>query len=335
MTIPAPRFDHLLRMTNERATFEHARFTEPRVEHGYCTDDMARVAVVAAREPEPSPGVARLLDVSVRFLVDAQGAQGGTRNRMDREGRWTDVPSFEDCWGRSVWGFGTVAARATDEAARESALFHFTRAAQGRSPWLRAMAFAALGAAEVAAAVDPGHKGARALLADAAERIAASPQPSWPWPEPELTYANGSIPEVLIAAGSLLERPELLARGLALLGWLLEHETLAGHFSVTPPGQRPGGRRPGFDQQPIEVAALADACARAATVDGDERWPRGVAAGVAWFLGDNDGGHLMWDATTGGAYDGLQEDGPNQNQGTESTLALLATLQHAQRPAAG
>ncbi len=38
----------------------------------------------------------------------------------------------------------------------------------------------------------------------------------------------------------------------------------------------------------------------------------------------------MWDPTTGGAFDGLEEHGANLNQGTESTLALLATLQHAQ-----
>ena len=37
----------------------------------------------------------------------------------------------------------------------------------------------------------------------------------------------------------------------------------------------------------------------------------------------------MWDPSTGGAFDGLERDGANLNQGTESTLALLSTLQHA------
>ena len=57
--------------------------------------------------------------------------------------------------------------------------------------------------------------------------------------------------------------------------------------------------------------------------------PRGVAPPVAWFLGDNDGSHVMWDPATGGGFDGLEAGGPNRNQGTESTLALLSTLQHA------
>ncbi len=70
------------------------------------------------------------------------------------------------------------------------------------------------------------------------------------------------------------------------------------------------------------MAALADACARAATVDGDAAWADGVRMAAAWFDGDNDAGVPMWDPATGGGYDGLQADGVNLNQGAESTLAL-------------
>ena len=101
-----------------------------------------------------------------------------------------------------------------------------------------------------------------------------------------------------------------------------------GHLSVTPAyGAGPGATRPAFDQQPIEVAALAEACARAAAVDEDPRWGAGLRAAVDWFLGDNDGCHLMFDPETGAAFDGLMVDGVNRNQGTESTLALASTLQ--------
>jgi len=42
----------------------------------------------------------------------------------------------------------------------------------------------------------------------------------------------------------------------------------------------------------------------------------------------------MWDSLTGGGYDGLQAVGPNLNQGAESTIALISTLQQAQVMAA-
>ena len=91
-----------------------------------------------------------------------------------------------------------------------------------------------------------------------------------------------------------------------MLGWLLDLETRDGHLSVTPVGGWAlGERRPGFDQQPIEVAALADACARAFRLTGDARWAQGVERAVGWFLGDNDAGTPLYDPSTGGGYDGL------------------------------
>jgi hypothetical protein len=39
----------------------------------------------------------------------------------------------------------------------------------------------------------------------------------------------------------------------------------------------------------------------------------------------------MWDRETGGGFDGLLADGVNLNQGAESTLAVISTLQQAQR----
>ena len=333
MTTPPPRFDHLISMTDRRGTFEHAKLGSPRLEHGYCTDDMARVLVVATRERRRTHEIQGLEAQSIRFLRNAQARDGRYRNRMDRRGRWQDEASLEDCWGRSIWALGTAAAHADVGWKRRVATAELGRAARRRSPWPRAMAYAALGAAELLS-VTPDHRVARSLLTDAADGMPGRPvSTGWPWPEPRLTYANAVLPESMIAAGHRLGRLDLLGHGLDLLGWLLDHESSEGHLSVTPAGgSDPGEPRPAFDQQPIEVAALAEACARAASLDEDPRWPRGVAAAAAWFLGDNDGGQPMWDPATGGCYDGLQAGGVNRNQGAESTLAALATLQHARHP---
>ncbi|HET6733289.1 glycosyltransferase [Mycobacterium sp.] len=329
---PPPNFDHLLRLTNSRGTFEHACLAEPAPEHGYCTDDMARVLVVASREPDPERTLNGLSGVAVRFLNEAQALTGACRNRLDSTGRWTDEPSTEDCWGRCVWGLGTAAAHSGVSIVRKLALMQFERAVQVRSAHPRAMAFAALGAAEVLS-VDPEHAAARELLTDYAASIPApNGDAAWPWPEPRLTYANAVLAEAMIAAGVALDDSSLLRRGLDLLAWLVDYETADGHLSPTPvEGRGAGDVRPGFDQQPIEVSTLADACARAATVDARPIWPDGVRAAAAWFMGDNDAGQQMWDPETGGGFDGLHADGVNRNQGAESTLAVISTLQQARR----
>jgi len=332
-------FRHLLRLSDCIGLFEHAEHTRPRREHGYCVDDVARGLVVAAREPRPSVELTALATTYLKFVLDAQGTGGGFRNRRSVDGSWTDEPSVEDCWGRALWGLGTALSRATG-LADSRALGAFTAGAQLRSPWHRSMAFAGLGAAELLI-VSPLHVPARALLRDAAVLIAGrrpaltiapTTLPGWRWPEPRLRYANAALAETLIAAGSLLGVWKWLTDGLGMLAWLLETETAAGHLSMTPAhGWALGEPRPAFDQQPIEVAALADACSRAFDVTADPRWRAAVLLCADWFEGANDAGATLRDPVSGGGCDGLHESGRNENQGAESTIALISTLQQAQR----
>lgn len=320
---------HVLSMTDGIGMFEHADLATPRLEHGYCTDDVARLLIAIVREPMPSGALNDVARVCFRFLVGSQGVTGRTRNRRRVDGRWHGRRGVEDCWGRSAWAFGTVARLAPDEWMRAGALSYFSHAIGQRSPHRRAMAFASLGAAEVLA-VEPRHRRATELLADAVVTIGSvSDDPVWPWPEERLSYANAALPEALIAAGHALDRPEVLGDGLQLLRWLLDRQTVDGHLSPVPVGGAGrDDRAPAFDQQPIEVAALADACARAESVTGDAEWRHGVELAIAWFAGDNDIGAQMSDPVSGGGFDGLTPDGPNLNQGAESTLALISTMQH-------
>jgi hypothetical protein len=290
---------------------------------------VARGLVVASREPGRSPEVVGLAERYLAFLTHAQHADGSFHNRLGFDRTWADRPGLGDWWGRALWGLGTAAARSPVPWIRQEALFAFTRGVTRRSESPRAMAFAALGAAELLR-TDPGNVPAAALLADAATAVGRpDPDPSWPWPQNRLTYANAALAEVLIAAGDLLADPPTLADGLRMLTWLLDVQVSDGHLSVLPvAGWRRGGPRAHHDQQPIEVAALADACAAAAAITEDHLWYDGVRRSVDWFLGDNDAGLAMWDPATGGGYDGLTPHGPNLNQGAESTLALIATLQH-------
>ena len=329
---PCPKFDHLLALTDLHGTFEHARGADPRLEHGYCTDDMARVLVVASREPNAGDEVHALARLAVKFLNEAQSFAGGCRNRMDCNGRWADDFAFEDCWGRCLWGLGTAAAHSDIGLVRSLSTVQFDRAARGRSVWPRAMAFAALGAAELLS-VEPDHAAARQLIDDYAAGVPApNGDVDWPWPEARLTYANALLPEAMIAAGVALDDSVLCQRGLDLLEWLIDCETADGHLSVSPVGGwTVGEARPGFDQQPIELATLADACARAAAVDASAIWPNTVRLAAAWFQGSNDAGLQMWNPATGAGFDGLQADGVNFNQGAESTLAVLSTFQQARR----
>jgi hypothetical protein len=320
---------HLKSISDDVGLFEHCRGREPRYEHGYCVDDVARAIVVLQRMNEGSADIQDLLRRYLAFLDQAQDDMGRVINRRDVQGIWHGEPSTQDHWGRALWAWGTTVRNTRDADLAARAYESFVRSARRRSPHTRSMAFAALGAAEVLQVL-PGNSVALALLNDAVAQIPAPQERSWLWPEPRLTYANAVFPEVLMHAGVHLARPHLTRQGVHLLEWLVDVQTTGDHLSpVAHRGWSPGEILPAFDQQPIEVAALVDACTTAYDLTSDPAWSRIVNLGFQWFEGNNDKGVAMFDEDTGAGYDALTEDGRNENCGAESTLAFLSVAERS------
>lgn len=336
-----PVFDHLSSLTTPLGLYEHALGTAPRLEHAYCVDDVARGLVVATREPDPSPQVRWLAEGYLAFVLDALRPDGLVHNRRNLDGTWADRPSTADHWGRALWAMGTAAAHSPDDELAERARAGAGLALRSRSRWPRAMAYAALGAGQLLTSV-PDDVSSLRLLADARRALPrAGDDPTWPWPEERLTYANPVLPEAMIVIGRALDDERALGEGLLLLQWLVSAQQRDGHLSVVPSTgwsqqdlrlddwSATGQSRDQYAQQPIEVAALAEACRTAYETTGDDGWLAVIEQCLSWFTGANDGGVPMCDPTTGGGFDGLEEHGASRNQGAESTLAWLSTVQLA------
>lgn len=337
-------FDHLTRLTTPMGLYEHALGALPRTEHAYCVDDVARGLIVTTREPDASAEVRALAEGYLAFVLDAISPDGLLHNRRGLDGRWTDRPSADDHWGRALWALGTAAANSPDSDLAAQAKAGAAMALRSRSPWPRAMAYACLGAGQVLRC-DPEDVSALRFLADARRALPRPiPDPAWPWPEERLTYANPVLAEALIVIGRALHDQTSLDEGLLLLQWLVGVQQHRGHLSVVASvgwtledcrdadGPEVSVTRPRYAQQPIEVAALAEACRTAYEATGERRWLEVIVQCRAWFGGANDAGARMCDPATGGGFDGLEETGPSLNQGAESTLAWLSTLQLALLP---
>lgn len=317
-----PVFDHVRALTGTHGLYEHALFDEPRHDLGYTTDDNARALVVLSRasgagidHPE--------IDVYLDFVLEAE-VPGGWRNRMSDSGEWTELRGSDDCHGRAIWGMGEViSAGFADERvveAMRSAVVSF------ESTYPRSLAYAIFGAA---AALRSGvlSQLMEDFLTSASRRLPRPGSTPWPWPEPRLTYDNARLPESLIVAGAALEADAVLDDGLKLLSWLIGTESGKEGFSFTPvAGRRHGDEKPSFDQQPLEAWAMADACYAAHTTEPHIGWARCLELAAEWLTGANDTGAVLYDPVTGAGFDGLEQDGANQNRGAESTLAALGTL---------
>ena len=76
---------------------------------------------------------------------------------------------------------------------------------------------------------------------------------------------------------------------------------------------------------------MISACLEAFFVTRDVSWRAAARLCFDWFLGRNDLGQPLYDATTGGCRDALLQDHLNQNQGAESSLAFALAWLEIQR----
>jgi hypothetical protein len=327
---------HLDAISTDLGIWQHARGAEPDRQFGYCTDDVARVIVVDVLHSRELgwPAVDASTRRSLRFLLQAYDHSSGRfLNFRDSEGVWLDVPASEDCHARALVALAAVIGEAPGSALAEHARQLFERALPASLSFSapRPISAAMLACDCVIKSGLPAQAGpALDLLTDRLVEIVGDPTADWPWFEPALTYENALVPRALIAAGLRLGRPTLVARGCAILDWLIDVQTgESGQFS--PIGNKTWwprkARRSQFDQQPIEAASMIAAAVEAYRATGSPRYLQAAEMAYGWFLGDNDLGVPLAIPASGGCQDGLTKLGPNKNQGGESTLMWLTALE--------
>ena len=338
--LPAPRLDHLRRLTDSTGILQHAIFIVPNYSEGYATDDNARALMTAVLLEEMGEEEARqahgLASHYLAFLWHAfSTASGRFRNFLSYERRWLEEIGSEDSHGRALWGLGTVVGRSRRQALRATAnrLFDLSLpiVTQFTSP--RAWAFTLLGIHEYFKRFD-GDRTANSVMETLAGKLMASrsaqTSADWPWFEDEMSYCNAELPHALLVCGTRMSRPDMTAAALGALDWLARIQTSENDGHFVPIGSngfyRRGGERARFDQQPVEAHSMVAACLAALHLTGDPRWRVEAQRAFDWFMGANDLHMPVHDPSTGGCRDGVHPDRVNQNQGAEATLSYLLSL---------
>jgi len=343
LELPHLRLDHLTRLSDSTGIFQHAIYSLPDFNHGYCTDDNARALIVTVLLEEmelEGRELHRLAEIYASFMQYAfDPVSSRFRNFMSYERRWLETQGSEDSQGRALWALGTCAGRSKHRDLQAWAAQLFERALpsalDASSP--RAWAFALLGIYEYFRRLSGDRMAAQTRdlltlrLVDLFDRCATD---DWPWFEKSLSYANARLSQVLIMHGRWADSPKCLEIGLRSLRWLVSvQKAPRGHFR--PIGSAGfytrGGVPAEFDQQPIEAHGIISACLEAYHATNDSYWHEQACIAFEWFLGRNDLGLSLYDSKTGGCCDGLHIDRVNQNQGAESTLAYLISLSEMQR----
>ena len=336
--LPALKLDHLLRMTDSTGLFQHAVYSIPDFKEGYCTDDNARALVLCTLLEELGQDTPLLHEAASTYAAFLNFAYDPERNRfrnfMGFDRRWLEEVGSDDSFGRSIWALGSCIGRSERHAFRYWATQLFDKAVpaciETDSP--RSWALSLIGIHEYFRRFS-GDRRVDQIRDELTARLVhlfnESADDGWPWFEGIVAYDNARLSHALILSGRWGQMHQAFDIGLRSLRWLVSiQKTSQGWFR--PIGSNGFFRRQDkqaeFDQQPLEASAMVSACIEAFRSTGDEFWLQEARTAMAWFFGRNDLGQSLYDSTTGGCYDGLQQDRLNQNQGAESTLALLLAL---------
>jgi hypothetical protein len=148
---------------------------------------------------------------------------------------------------------------------------------------------------------------------------------NWEWFESYLTYANSTLPEAMLYAWIVTGEAIYKEIALSSLNFLLSHIYKRNGIEViSNKNWLLRGHDAGqYGEQPIDVAYTIMTLSKFFEVFHDEVYLQKMVIAFNWFLGNNRLHQIIYNPSTGGCYDGLEENYVNINQGAESTVSYL------------
>lgn len=335
--LPAVNFQHMRRLSDATGILQHAKYSVPNFHEGYCLDDNARALLVASMAVQQGHHeLKKLVPNYLSYINYMQRPDGLFRNFLSYDRHFLDEIGTEDAFGRTIWALGYALAYPPE---REyipllQELFDkaFPHISSLRSP--RAQAYCILGLSYYIE-----HNPESKILQTTMEQLTdhliqlyyKCTDQHWQWFEEILAYGNAFLPMALFASLKVRENSEVLQVAMTATQFL-EKITLHHYGYLRPIGcqsfYKKGHVVCYFDQQPIDAMAMVLLYSSAYDITKEKYYYEKALRCYEWFLGKNDLQLPLYNAQNGGCYDGLTEQGVNQNQGAESTLAYWLAHLH-------
>jgi len=330
--LPPISFKHLRTMTDDTGILQHAKYSLPNRNEGYCLDDNARalIAVLSGRKQHQSQWHDQAAGTYLSFIYHCQNEDGQFKNFMGYDRQFLESVGSEDSFGRGVYAVGYAIENPLNGGFYALAMEIFQRALPHCSQLqsLRAIAFSILGITSYLKKNSSDENMLNLLhqlRAKLCSGFEAHAEEDWQWFEPYMTYCNAILPLALFHSLEYLPDDAVLETAMKSTRFL--EETSLSEGFCRPVGcnnfYQKGGECAIFDQQPVDVLSNVLLFLQAYKVTGEHEFFEKALLCNAWFYGKNELRLSLYDAQTGGCCDGLTATGVNQNQGAESTLAYL------------
>ncbi|HUW06265.1 MAG TPA: glycosyltransferase, partial [Williamwhitmania sp.] len=334
--LPVISLNHVKEMTTSFGIIQFSKNNQPDIRTGYTIDDNARAMVATCMYHKLRGDAKSVAEIHkyLHFIKYCQQPEGNFLNYVDKDGNFTEqnfTTNLDDANGRAIWALGYLvsckdslplemiseATAIMEKALKYVVSVHSTRA----------MAFTIKGLYYYLTVVKSPQN--IELLKTLANRLVQmykyESSAEWAWFEGYLTYANSILPESLVYAWLLLHDDEYKEIAISSFNFLLSKIFNENGIEViSNKGWLLKGQEPErFGEQPIDVAYTVMTLSRFYDVFMDKSYLQKTETAFSWFLGNNRLHQIIYNPSTGGCYDGLEEMHVNLNQGAESTVSYL------------
>lgn len=334
--IPIISVKHIKRLTTPIGIVQFSKLHEPDESSGYTLDDNARalIAVIKYYELTLDKSILAYVSIYLRFIRNAQLADGSFLNYIDQEGNYmlnNMNENLEDSNGRAIWAIGEFLFRQSlfheelNDMASEILKKSLNNIVKLESP--RAISFAIKGLCicNISMQNNDIKNIIKTLTDKLVYRYKVTSKKNWKWFEGYLTYANSVIPEAMLMAYLSTNHHHYKKIAINSFEFLLK-QTFYNHQIkvISNQGWKINGEvSKTFGEQPIEIAYTIIALATFNTYHPNKNYQEKINEAYNWFLGENHLNQIIYNPATGGCFDGLEETNVNLNQGAESTICYL------------
>ncbi len=334
--IPEINLKHINRLTTDFGMIQFAKISDPDLSSGYTLDDNARALIAVARHFELTGKFSDLplINTYLKFIIFCQQEDGSFLNYVNTDKHFFDKnkdENLEDANGRAIWALGEFLSlnhildfnlQLEVETSFQKAILTIHSL---QSP--RAIAFSIKGLSYYYQFKN--EKSILKLITKLADNLVSKyrgvSNKDWQWFEEYLTYANALLPHAMLLAGECTKSE--LFKEIAhktfnfLLNIIFKDDKISAISNQS--WHHKGKNNNIYGEQPIEIAYTILALENFYKENNNKIYLQKIKIAFNWFLGENHLNQIIYNPSTGGCYDGLEELQVNLNQGAESTVSYL------------
>ncbi len=349
--MPEINLNYLKKLTTEFGMIQFSIINEPDINSGYTLDDNARAMVAMCMHYENTNNLEDLTYIKtyLDFIIFCLQSNSRFLNYVDENKHFTpqnQETNLEDSNGRAIWALGYLTS--LGEILPEEMVLEAENALEFAISNIldiyssRAMAFTIKGL------YYRNQKNKNLsdiiLISQLSNRLVQmflhESEPEWNWYEGYLTYGNSILPEALLCAYLITEEPIYKEIAKTSFDFLLSKIFTKNTIKVI---SNKGWLHRGEEtkrvtlggEQAIDVAYTVMALEKFENVFKDAQYRSKMDVAFSWFLGNNHLHQIIYNPSTGGCYDGLEDTYFNINQGAESTVSYLMarlTMENVKKP---